>query len=161
MSGTNPPIKRSTQLAPLSREHHEGLLTVWKIRQGLRNGTDPNLIARFVQWFWQEELKTHFQQEEGVLMPLMPNDPLLQRMMEEHQEIEALLHINEQIADVDLLGKIADLLDQHIRFEERQLFPHIETQLTPEQLNEVGGKLNGAKTACSKWAEEFWLQKKH
>lgn len=95
MSQSPQPIKRSAQLAPLSREHHEGLLAVWKIRQGLRNGTDTNTIARFVQWFWQEHLHTHFQQEETVLMPLLPGEPLLHRMMEEHEEIEALLHINE------------------------------------------------------------------
>ena len=29
------PIKRSKQLAPLSREHHDGLMYVWKIREVL------------------------------------------------------------------------------------------------------------------------------
>ena len=30
-------IKRSKELAPLSPDHHEGLLFVWKIKQGLAN----------------------------------------------------------------------------------------------------------------------------
>ena len=32
------PLKRSKELAPLSREHHDGLLFAWKIKQGLANG---------------------------------------------------------------------------------------------------------------------------
>ena len=32
------PIKRSKELVPLSKEHHEGLLFAWKIKQGLQNG---------------------------------------------------------------------------------------------------------------------------
>lgn len=158
---TPQPIKRSSELAPLSREHHEGLLFVWKIRQGLKNGTDVNEIARFVQWFWMTDLKRHFQQEETVLSPLLPEDPLLVQMMQEHEEIEALIHINEQIADGDLLTKLADTINDHIRFEERQLFPSIEKQLPPEALSLVGERLaaNGAP-ACAPWPNAFWEWKK-
>jgi hemerythrin-like domain-containing protein len=153
------PIKRSEELAPLSREHHEGLLFVWKIRQGLKNETDINEIARFVQWFWSTELKRHFQREETILVPLLKDEPLLLRMMDEHQEIEALIHINEQIADEDLLVKLADTINDHIRFEERQLFPLVEQKLTPAQLTEAGSRLNVKPEACSPWPNAFWERK--
>ena len=63
------PIKRSTQLAPLSREHHEGLLFVWKIRQGIKKEVHPERMIAFVQWFWSTELEPHFRKEENVLLP--------------------------------------------------------------------------------------------
>ena len=42
------PLKRSKELAPLSREHHDGLLFAWKIKQGLANGTPikPFVVIR-------------------------------------------------------------------------------------------------------------------
>jgi hypothetical protein len=61
------PIKRSKELVPLSKEHHGSLLFGWKIKQGLRNGTDPKIIAQFIEWFWQNELQDHFKKEEQVL----------------------------------------------------------------------------------------------
>lgn len=154
------PIKRSVQLQPLSREHHEGLLFVWKIRQGLKNGTDVSLVGRFVQWFWEAHLDHHFKQEEQVLLPLLPGDALLTRMQDEHQEIEALLHINQSIPDRALLEQIAQLVNDHIRFEERELFPHIEQSVTEEVLNRVAAAFaTDSKGKSSPWTEEFWTSK--
>ncbi|MER3464637.1 MAG: cation-binding protein, partial [Chitinophagaceae bacterium] len=94
------PIKRSEQLVPLSKDHHDGLLLVWKIKQGLKNGTALTDIATYVNWFWQQHLHDHFQQEEQFLAPNLPQDnPMLLQMLDEHQEIKALIHINEQIGD--------------------------------------------------------------
>ncbi|NJO25088.1 MAG: hypothetical protein HC867_03800 [Bacteroidia bacterium] len=71
------PIKRSPQLAPLSREHHDGLLFVWKIRQGLQNNTDVLTIADFILWYDEQHLKTHFETEEKLLPPFFPAGDLL------------------------------------------------------------------------------------
>ena len=65
------PIKRSKELAPLSREHHEGLLFAWKIKQGLKNETETKLIAEYVQWFWKNHLQEHFTEEEQILAPYL------------------------------------------------------------------------------------------
>ena len=160
MSQTPKPIKRSEQLAPLSRDHHEGLLFVWKIRQGLKNGTDINTLSRFVQWFWENDLQEHFKKEEQVLAKqLPPDDALIHRMIDEHQNIEALIHINENIADRILLVQIADAVNDHIRFEERELFPHAEKVLHPGQLNILYTELSGERSSLSIWEVEFWLKK--
>src|SRR6476469_6413101 len=120
MASETNPIKRSIQLTPLSKEHHEGLLFGWKIRQGIKNGTDINIIGRFVQWFWKGHLEEHFRKEEQVLAAyLHSDDTQVLRMIDEHQEIEALIHINENIVDEANLIQIADALTNHIRFEER------------------------------------------
>ena len=115
------PIKRSEQLAPLSRDHHEALLFVWKIRQGLKNGTDQKTIGQFVEWFWKSHLEEHFREEEQILAPWLPKEnDLVQRMLNDHQDIEAMVHINEQIADLALLEELAGKINDHVRFEERE-----------------------------------------
>lgn len=41
----------------------------------------------------------------------------------------------------DLLTEIAGLLERHIRFEEREMFPRIENLLPEESLRELGDAL--------------------
>jgi hemerythrin-like domain-containing protein len=36
------------------------------------------------------------------------------------------------------LEKIADMVDAHVRYEERELFPHLERKLSKEQLENIG-----------------------
>lgn len=157
---TPKPIKRSVQLAPLSRDHHEGLLFVWKIRGGLKNGTPIPVIGQFVQWFWETHLENHFRQEEQSLAPYFGGDELFNRMIEEHQNIEALIHINANITDEALLTQIGDAVNDHIRFEERELFPHIEQALSVEQLDVIYKNLPVESNPISRWENEFWNYKK-
>jgi hemerythrin-like domain-containing protein len=153
------PIKRSQELVPLSKEHHEGLLLGWKIKQGLRNGTDINLISKYIQWFWENELEQHFRKEEEVLAPHLPaENELVQQMFREHEEIEALIHINAMIVDEDIFAQLADSLQAHIRFEERVLFPFAEKNIPQAQLEEMYIKLIVANQK-SKWEDGFWLKK--
>jgi len=161
MPGIPKPIKRSEQLAPLSRDHHDGLLFAWKIRQGLNNGTDIKIIASFTRWFWENDLQEHFREEEQILAACLPKDePSVLRMIDEHHNIEALIHINESIADAALLLQLADAVTAHIRFEEREFFPYAETLLTPDQLNFIYAELSKEKPfPGSEWGNEFWVRK--
>lgn len=155
------PIKRSEYLVPLSKEHHEGLLFVWKIRQGIKNGTDLYDIAAFVQWFWQNHLQEHFRQEEQFLIPFLPKEnELVLRMLEEHLDIEALIHINENIPDSDILTQLGDKLHDHIRFEERVLFPFAETTIQSADMKKIYDQISKEKKECSKWENEFWMTKR-
>lgn len=160
MSKELKPIKRSKQLTPLSKDHHDGLLFAWKIKQGLKNGADIKLVAEYIQWFWNNHLQEHFNEEEQVLAPhLPPENELLQQMMDEHQEIEAMIHINEKIADETLLTKLAESIDDHIRFEERQLFPYAEKVIPEKELNLIYEQLSKETVQCKNWDNEFWKNK--
>jgi hemerythrin-like domain-containing protein len=160
MSKELKPIKRSQQLTPLSKDHHDGLLFAWKIKQGLKNGSDIKLIGEYVQWFWNNHLHDHFREEEQILAPHLPaENELLQRMINEHQEIEALIHINENIPDESLLAKLAQSIDDHIRFEERQLFPYAEKIISEAELNLIYEQLSKEPVQCEQWKNEFWIKK--
>ncbi|MDB5207556.1 MAG: hemerythrin protein [Flavisolibacter sp.] len=153
------PIKRSKELAPLSREHHEGLLLGWKIKQGLKNGTDHKLISQYIQWFWDAELSAHFKKEEQVLAVHLPDEnEWVMKMFADHEDIEALIHVNRMIPDEDIFLQIADALNEHIRFEERILFPYAETLIPQKDKETIYDEL--IKTEQHKdWEQEFWLNK--
>jgi iron-sulfur cluster repair protein YtfE (RIC family) len=160
MSKEIKPIKRSKQLTPLSKDHHDGLLFAWKIRQGLKNEADVRLIAEYVQWFWKNHLEQHFREEEQILAPHLPADnELLKQMFDEHENIEAMIHINENIPDATLLSNLAQVIDDHIRFEERVLFPYAEKIVPEKELNSVYEQLVKEPTQCEKWEREFWVKK--
>lgn len=155
---TPTPIKRSEQLAPLSRDHHEALLLVWKIRQGIKNETPVQEIAAYVHWFWNNHLHLHFSQEENLLLPHLPeSDEMAKQLKEEHQLIREMVVAHPDISSLTLL---ADKMNDHIRFEERKLFPHIERKLSADQLNSIYKQLEHQPHCMEKWENEFWLKKK-
>ena len=154
------PIKRSVQLQPLSREHHEGLLFVWKIRQGIRNHTDTDKLREYTSWYWKHHIRPHFFQEEKVLTPLMPvGHPLVVRMKKDHDFIrELIISIDKEVHKQDLII-LTDLMEQHIRFEERELFQYMEEHLSEEELNLVHQQLEDHPVSCEEWKDEFWVNK--
>ncbi|HEX7844857.1 MAG TPA: hypothetical protein VF476_03590 [Chitinophagaceae bacterium] len=161
MANETKPIKRSKQLAPLSREHHDGLLFAWKIRQGLNNNSPIEKLRTYTLWFWQHHIKPHFFQEEKILIPFLPvGHPLALQLQNEHAQIrELILHLDKD-ADKESFTILSDLLDKHIRFEERQLFNYLEEILSPEQLNEIYPQLEAHPVSCEEWKDEFWIRKK-
>lgn len=154
------PIKRSDQLAPLSREHHDGLLFVWKIKQGLENNASPEIMREYTLWYWKHHIKPHFYQEEKILMPFMPaGHPMGIRLKDEHSHIRELIIELDTEADKRHLQLLCDLLTHHIRFEERELFGYLEELLTPEQLDRVFQELEEHPLSKEEWTKEFWVKK--
>ena len=64
---TTTPIKRHPSLVAFSRDHHFGLLLVWKIKYGLDNGIAPERISNYVLYFFEQDLEAHFKEEEQKL----------------------------------------------------------------------------------------------
>jgi len=78
-------------------------------------------------------------------------------MSEEHVVIKKLFEENEELNEVALLD-LASFIEKHIRFEERELFPHLERTLTAIQLQKASQQLVPAPV-CNKWQDEFWIRK--
>src|SRR6185503_1875946 len=124
------PLKRSKALAPLSREHHDGLLFAWKIKQGLANGTSIETLCNYTRWFWSNHIKPHFKGEEKVLVKFLPGDNLLVlQMFKEHAQIRDLVISLDKEPDSNFLQLLAEVINDHIRFEERELFSYAEKTL--------------------------------
>jgi hemerythrin-like domain-containing protein len=159
------PIKRSKELAPLSREHHDGLLFAWKIKQGLANRTPVETLCNYTRWFWSNHIKPHFRGEEKVLAKFLPADnSLVQQMIKEHGQIRDLVISLDKEPDSNSLQLLSEFINNHIRFEERELFPYAEKTLTAEQLNEIYNDLPhdlhcDTDPIATAWKDEFWLKK--
>ncbi len=154
------PIKRSPQLAPLSREHHDGLLFVWKLRQGLKNNTPLSTLSEYTIWYWKEHTKQHFYQEEKILLPYMPaGHPMVVQLKNEHAQIRELVLSLDHEADEETFLSLCDLVDKHIRFEERKLLGFLEETLSQEQLNNIQQQLETHPVSCGEWKNVFWVRK--
>lgn len=136
-------MKRSEALQPLSRDHHQVLF----LAKNLREATDAEAAAAQFIEFWQPGGINHFRIEEEVLLPgsNMPGpgeDALTARMLHDHLEIRrramTVLAGEATLQDFHELGTI---LADHTRFEERELFLAIETNLSPAELDLLGQRI--------------------
>jgi hemerythrin-like domain-containing protein len=154
------PIKRNEHIIKLSKDHHFTLLFCWKIRNGLKFNADP--IINYVQYFWQHHMQPHFMEEETILFTPV-KDAAVQKALDEHTEIAAQikgLYVDDENV-TNKLSTLADIVDKHVRYEERELFPHLEQVLTNEQLEQIGKQLAGHANALKDdFADAFWIKDK-
>jgi hemerythrin-like domain-containing protein len=120
------PARRDPSLVPLSHDHHHGLVRVFEIRQAMRGGGDLNGELRRTRDFVRDELAPHFVAEEEVVVPALraataEAEAGLARLADEHRRLRELAAALDDSAE--RLAAFADLLESHIRFEERELFP--------------------------------------
>lgn len=148
------PQKRHKALQPLSREHHHGLLLSWKIRSGFNKNINPNRIKIYADWFFETHLIPHFEMEEENIFPLLASDNgLIKRALAEHRRLKRLF--NETTDNAKNLSKIEEELEQHIRFEERVLFPEIQKIATEEQMLIIE-KIHQQEPFKDNLDDEFW-----
>ena len=154
---TGTPIKRSPHIASLSRDHHHTLLLGWKIRQGIKLNREASRITAYVVHFYEKHVELHFAEEETLLFQQLPDgDELKHRAFSEHRTLRELFKNLHDKPDYEKLNQLADLLDQHIRFEERVLFPHLEKTIPVEELEKIGKALVAEPHVEDVWEDEFW-----
>jgi hemerythrin-like domain-containing protein len=158
----NKPLKRNKNIVQLSKDHHFTLLFCWKIRQGLKMNIQPARIRGYVDYFWEHHMLPHFREEECILF-ISVNDERVEQAIRDHREIKKAisgLSYKEGNELMVALTALADKVDAHVRFEERELFPLLETVLTGEQLDEIGKNLASEKSPPDDFADQFWLLSK-
>jgi hemerythrin-like domain-containing protein len=156
------PIKRNAAMVEFSKDHHFTLLLVWKIRQGLRKSIEAARISRYVVHFFDTDLIHHFKDEEEVLFNKLPtNNPLRIQAETEHKNIKQVIdQLRKNEEDSNLLKNFADILEKHIRFEERELFDHLQQNLTEDTLAEMvlSAKSRNHEPVTA-WKDVFWEDK--
>ena len=148
------PQKRHKALQPLSREHHHGLLLSWKIRTGFSKDIDPRRIRTYADWFYKNHLIPHFEMEETHIFPILEDDnELVKRALAEHRRLKRLFEERED--DIKTLSKIEEELEQHIRFEERVLFPEIQKVATEDEFLHIE-KIHQSERFIDNEKDPFW-----
>lgn len=155
------PLKRVKELSILSHEHHEILLFVWKIRQGMIYQIPSKVIGQYCEWFWDNMLKAHFEKEEKAFTGKLPDDDMLiNTMKEDHDAIRIKMLEVIEAPDYFQIQRLAEIVYYHIRFEERSLFKHLQEKLSEYDLKSVSELLiHSKKIDPVKWTDEFWKKR--
>ena len=140
---------RHPSLTPLSHDHHHGLALGLRCRKQALGRLRPTgaeglrLRAQEFCEFFDKQLTPHFRAEEKILFPFMreavpQSAPLLDELVRDHEAFrQAVKNLVTVTALSKLIFDIGDLLERHIRKEERELFPLFEKYVD----NETAGKL--------------------
>lgn len=158
-------LHRDQALQPLSRQHHQGLMVSLLLSKGLKKQSATKPMRDFILQFWQDDLLKHFEAEEQALAPIANAyatlEPLISRMLLEHQQILLIINRinNEARAEqLDTIKEFADKLEQHIRFEERELFEQIQQTLSAADLEKLQEAFHSLveKDFCDRYPNKFW-----
>jgi mannose-6-phosphate isomerase-like protein (cupin superfamily) len=130
-------VKRHPALVPLSHDHHHTLVRA----RELRRAADGDAAARdeaaraFLRHYALHVVR-HFREEEELVFPLLPLEPPeLDRVLVEHQRIRALVRRLEAAdREPETLAGLGELLDAHIRLEERVVFELVQERVPAESL---------------------------
>lgn len=142
-------MKRAEALRPLSREHLKALLAAKRTREA----ADLEEARRVFLDFWREEGKRHFRVEEEVLLPgwalaCEVDQPKVDQLLREHLEIRRdALRLADYELTLEEARELGKLLHDHVRFEERVLFPIIEDDLDAEFLARLAEAIEEAEAA--------------
>lgn len=147
-------------MIPLSKDHHFGLLLCWKIRTGFKREISKERIAAYVTYFYQNHLLAHFEEEENFIFPLLDaGDEKRKKAEQEHRKIHQLvdkLSLEPGKSEVTL-GQIEEVLEAHIRFEERDLFTYIQNSQDEAGLEQLRKKIEEIHhPAEEEWEDPFW-----
>ena len=158
-------MKRHKSLHPLSEHHHHVLVQALLVRRASgapasKRAAAFRAAARNLVRFWKSKGRRHFREEEEVLLPAyarrarLEENPAVTLMLAQHAVIRAR---------VDDLGKalatkgsveaevqaLAQLLHDHVRLEENEIFPAIEAALSEDELRALAPRLTRLHTTSA------------
>jgi hemerythrin-like domain-containing protein len=142
-------MKRHPALIPLLREHHDGLVQAVRLRRAAANEDASARLAvarEFVEFFRNKE-RVHLREEEEELFPLFlryvrSHPAPLREARVQHVQLEGFARklgvaVAAGSVDRETLAAAGELLDAHIRLEERHLFPLIEDLVPDDELGRL------------------------
>ena len=145
---------RHPSLVSLSHDHHHGLALALRCRKQALGQLKPmgaagvRERAKELGDFYHANLVAHFRAEEEILFPLMRtaapgSAALLDELLGQHEQLrQAVPQIKAGTGLAKLIFDLGDLLERHIRKEERELFPLFEAHVDATQAEMIGVELN-------------------
>lgn len=128
--------RRAGALIPFTHDHHHALAHARRLRRDATGEPEIRMIrAREFLSFFQSDSVAHFRKEEEELFPLVVRHreirPLLMQLLIEHIEIHALVRRLEEQIEIhsvrgETLAELGQKLQDHVRLEEKKVFPLIE-----------------------------------
>lgn len=131
-------MQRAEALQGLSREHHEALVLA---RHASATAADPHSDTAQAQRHhllerWAQQFAPHFAQEEQTLFPALEragHSELIAVALTQHAVLRELVARLMQ-GDALALALWGDAMNDHVRFEERTVFPLAQEVLDAAEL---------------------------
>ena len=108
---------------------------------------DANLIGQVI-----DALKAHDDAEQAALYPfagtLLGNTTLIERAAAAHSTVKKQFDVIGSLEGaplIDAFRKLRQIVDKYVTDEERNLFPKLAEQASPQQLEALGARLLQAK----------------
>lgn len=124
---------------PLSHDHHHTLVRARELRRAAADAGEQELatVSQGFRRVFAGEISRHFRDEEELVFPLLaeragPPPEALVRAATQHARIRALV---ARLPDRDAAAELGSLLEEHVRLEERELFPLVQEVVPDERLD--------------------------
>jgi hemerythrin-like domain-containing protein len=144
---------RHPSLIALSHDHHHALALALRCRKqalgqikATGSGGLGEQVTELVS-FYNDKLATHFRAEEEVLFPVMQSiasesRALVEGLTRDHQRIRSMIEqLNGGSGLSKIIFDIGDLLERHIRKEERELFPLFQKHVSTAEAQPIGSRI--------------------
>ncbi|MDG2303564.1 MAG: hemerythrin domain-containing protein [Candidatus Binatia bacterium] len=157
--------RRHPSLIPLSHDHREALGLVFRLHNPAPPGrvtamtpvsTAASRATETIEFF-SRHLETHFRAEEEALFPFLvaraelddASGSLVERLIGEHRRLGELRDAIEAAARgagelEEALVAFGDLLETHVRTEERELFARFPADLPEDEAGPVAAAIRAA-----------------
>ncbi|MBN9133426.1 MAG: hemerythrin domain-containing protein [Nitrosospira multiformis] len=124
-------MPRIDALLSLSREHHTSLVVAREARRAASTGDPAALSAavKRIESHWATLLVRHFEVEERLLETVesVLGAEVAARIRAEHEELRELGCNSCELDPRERLRRFSDLLGSHVRYEERIVFPQLQS----------------------------------
>ena len=144
---------RHPSLVRLSHDHHHGLALALRCRKQALGQIKPMGVAGLKERaeeilnFFRNNLAAHFRAEEAILFPYMRahvagSEAMIEELVRQHEQLsQAIAQIEKGVGLAKLIFDLGDLLERHIRKEERELFPLFEASVKSDDAERIGEEL--------------------
>lgn len=124
-------MPRTGALLPLSREHHTSLVIARASRRAADDQDNASCSTAIdnMEAHWHTLMASHFEQEERLIRVAADSlDPQsITRILAEHAELRTLACGPCSLEPASRLRRFADLVVAHVRYEERVIFPQLQS----------------------------------
>ncbi|WP_231633172.1 hemerythrin domain-containing protein [Numidum massiliense] len=140
-------ILRHEGLHRLSGHHHHALVIAHRLMKagGGDSQWTPLELQQKLRDFWDNGGNEHFREEEEILLPTYVRYADIERpevveMLLDHVELRSMVQLilAAETPRVEDLRTLGELLEDHVRKEERVIFPLIEKAIPEDVLRELG-----------------------
>lgn len=139
---------------PLTHDHHHVLAMVRRSRAALKTPEKGDDATGDIHRFYEAEMINHFREEEEVFPLLVDANGAipeeLAKAMSQHLHIHALMRQLRLLRSIPLAEELMDVIENHVRLEEKKLFPMIEERHRSElEMVELPARVRTARRAES------------